>query len=92
MGRRSQTPTGTACSDSLLALGEVKVNIFLHLFCFCTAWQDLGHPDFCSLKPGQTLRLETKQHILELSVHVLWFPHLNVLVKGIATLHCFSWA
>lgn len=82
---------GKTCSEFFLRLNEVQVNTFLNLFCFCTALQDLCHPDFSCLKSGQILRLETKQHILEMSVPVFGFPHLNVLVKGIATLHCFSW-
>lgn len=91
MGGGSQTQMGKTCSDFLLGLGEVKVSIFLHLFCFWTALQDLCHPDFCCLKSDQILRLETKQHILEMSVHVFGLPHLNLLVKGIVTLPCFSW-
>lgn len=60
----------------------------------CSSWaalQDLSHPDFYSLKSCQILELETKQHILETSVHVFGFRRLNVLVKGITTLHCMSW-
>lgn len=52
---------------------------------------DLCHPDFCSLKSGQILKLETKQHILKMPISIFELPHPNVPVKDIATLHRFSW-
>lgn len=78
------------CSDYFfLGLGEVKVDTFpaslQFLYCRITATLT-----FC-LKTCKILRFETKQHILEMSVHIFKFPHLNVPVKGIAALHCFSW-
>lgn len=79
------------CIFFLLGLNEVEVNSFLHLLCFCTALPDLCHPDFCCLKCGRILRLETKQHILKMSIYIFELPHPNVPVKGIATLHRFSW-
>lgn len=88
MGGKSQTQIEKTCSDFFLGLGEVKVDTFLRLsFPYCRISATLTS----CLKICEILRLETKQHILEMSVHIFRFPHLNVLVQGIAALHCFSW-